>query len=415
MKVKKFLIVFNLFLIFTGIFIEPSMSILQNYKSLIMGSDALISDYFIKGSIGSAFLNAGLVGMISIVLMVVSSHKFNVMSLSSVMLMSGFAFFGKNIVNIWPIIFGVYLYTLYQKKDFGENIPIALFATSFSPIVSEFLFVYSGNLIFRIALALALGISIGFVIVFFSNHIYKIHKGYNLYNVGFAIGLLSTLYVSLMKSYGYVFESELLWDYHFNLWMYGYFSIIFLMMVIIGLKEGSFKSYKELLKSSGYRADYLSDYGFSTVILNMGVNGLFTLAFLYMIKVPLNGPVIGGLLTILGFSGNGKHIRNMLPIFVGVYLGSVTKVWSIQDPSIVLSALFGTGLAPLAGSFGFLAGAVASYLNSSVVLNTGFLHGGLNLYNTGFAIGIVCALIVPLYEAISRRKKALIMNDGKKI
>ena len=104
----------------------------------------------------------------------------------------------------------------------------------------------------------------------------------------------------------------------------------------------------------------------------------------------------------------------MLPIFVGVYLGSVTKVWSIQDPSIVLSALFGTGLAPLAGSFGFLAGAVASYLNSSVVLNTGFLHGGLNLYNTGFAIGIVCALIVPLYEAISRKKKALIMNDGKK-
>ena len=60
-----------------------------------MGSDALISDYFIKGSIGSSFLNAGLVGMISIVLMVVSSHKFNVMSLSSVMLMSGFAFLEK--------------------------------------------------------------------------------------------------------------------------------------------------------------------------------------------------------------------------------------------------------------------------------------------------------------------------------
>lgn len=413
MKIKRFLIVFNLFLIFTGVVIEPSLSIFHNYKSLIMGSDALISDYFIKGSIGSAFLNAGLVGILSLVLMILASHKFNVMSLSSVMLMSGFAFFGKNIVNIWPIILGVYLYTLYQKKDFGENIPIALFATSFSPIVSEFLFVYSGNLIFRIALAWGLGISIGFVIVFFSNHIYRIHKGYNLYNVGFAIGLLSTLYVSLMKSYGYVIQSELLWDYEFNLWLYGYFAIIFCMMVIVGLKEGSFTNYISLVKSSGYRSDYLSDYGFATVMLNMGVNGLFTLAFLYIIKVPLNGPVIGGLLTILGFSGNGKHVRNMFPIFVGVYLGSVTKVWSIQDPSIVLSALFGTGLAPLAGSFGFFAGVIASYLNSSVVLNTGFLHGGLNLYNTGFAIGIVCALIVPLYEAISRRKNAIIMSRSE--
>src|SRR5690625_1979058 len=131
MKIKRFLIVFNLFLIFTGVVIEPSLSIFHNYKSLIMLSDAFVSDYVINGSIGSGFINAGLFGILVVVLMRLASHKFNVMSLSSVMLMSGFAFFGKNIVNIWPIILGVYLYTLYQKKDFGENIPIALFATSF--------------------------------------------------------------------------------------------------------------------------------------------------------------------------------------------------------------------------------------------------------------------------------------------
>ena len=42
---------------------------------------------------------------------------------------------------------------------------------------------------------------------------------------------------------------------------------------------------------------------------------------------------------------------------------------------------FATGLAPIAGQFGWKWGIAAGVIHASVVLNTGFLHGGLNLYN----------------------------------
>lgn len=110
------------------------------------------------------------------------------------------------------------------------------------------------------------------------------------------------------------------------------------------------------------------------------------------------------MLTVFGFGASGKHVRNILPIFVGVYLGSLLKTWSVDAPSIVFAALFGTALAPVAGEYGFLWGVVASFINSSVVLNTGFLHGGLNLYNTGFSIGIVTAVLVPVLESFVKKK-----------
>jgi hypothetical protein len=54
-----------------------------------------------------------------------------------------------------------------------------------------------------------------------------------------------------------------------------------------------------------------------------------------------------GILTVMCFGAYGKHIKNILPIFLGVFLGSITKVWNIDDPHILLAALFGTGLAPI--------------------------------------------------------------------
>jgi hypothetical protein len=38
---------------------------------------------------------------------------------------------------------------------------------------------------------------------------------------------------------------------------------------------------------------------------------------------------------------------------LGVYLGSWAKPWGADDPSILLAALFGTTLAPIAGRFGW--------------------------------------------------------------
>ena len=48
-------------------------------------------------------------------------------------------------------------------------------------------------------------------------------------------------------------------------------------------------------------------------------------------------------------------------------------------------------------------GVLAGFINSSVVLNSGILHGGMNLYNTGFSAGIVAAVLVPLLNAFKKK------------
>jgi len=125
-----------------------------------------------------------------------------------------------------------------------------------------------------------------------------------------------------------------------------------------------------------------------------------------MIGGDLNGPVIGAILTIVGFSAYGKHPRNIVPIMLGVFIASLAKPWSAADPSILLAALFGTTLAPIAGRFGWHWGIVAGIVHSSAATSVGALHAGLNLYNNGFAAGIVAAVLVPVIIAIRGDREA---------
>ena len=43
---------------------------------------------------------------------------------------------------------------------------------------------------------------------------------------------------------------------------------------------------------------------------------------------------------------------------------------------------------------------VAGFLHSSATLAVGFNHAGLNLYNNGFAAGLVAAVVVPVAVAL---------------
>jgi hypothetical protein len=85
---------------------------------------------------------------------------------------------------------------------------------------------------------------------------------------------------------------------------------------------------------------------------------------------------------------------------IGVFIGSLAKPWDAGDPSAVLAALFGTTLAPIAGRFGWHWGVVAGFIHVSVAQTVGQLHGGLVLYNNGFAAGLVAAILVPVIFAL---------------
>ena len=253
-----------------------------------------------------------------------------------------------------------------------------------------------------------MGLAIGFVLPPLCTHVHYAHQGYSLYNVGFGAGIIATVVVSLAKSFGIKVESRLIWSVGNNT----LFAV--LLMSLFGCMIASavavrgktiLESYRRILKTSGIGGtDYLKDEGGATTVFNMGVNGLFATLFVLAVKGDLNGPTICGIFTIVGFSSTGKHLRNIAPIMFGVYLASFTKTWAINQPSPILALLFSTTLAPVAGRFGPVAGIIAGYLHSSVALNVGIVYGGMNLYNNGFAGGIVAIFLVPVVQSISDRR-----------
>lgn len=404
--IKFFIItLYILSLVLFGFLMGNPKEILTGLHDILIQPDTLITDYIGIGGIGAAFVNSGTLTLIFIYIIYKLKLHFNGLTIASLFLIAGFALFGKNLFNIWFVVFGVYLYSLYQKESFSKYIYVALFGTSMSPMVTEIMFTSSLQSNIRVPLGILVGIGIGFILPTLSTYLLKVHNGFNLYNVGFVAGIIGTILVSLLKSYGFSPNPRLIWTSGNNTILSIYLYIMFFSMILIGflLNNKSFNGVKNITKYSGRLiTDFTLLEGFNPTLINMGINGILSTTYILIVNGDLNGPTIAGILTIVGFSALGKHPKNILPIFLGVFLGSLTKTWNLNDPSILLAALFGTALAPIAGEFGWKYGVLAGFIHSSVVLNVGVLHGGLNLYNNGFSAGIVAAILVPLIEAFKK-------------
>ena len=59
-------------------------------------------------------------------------------------------------------------------------------------------------------------------------------------------------------------------------------------------------------------------------------------------------------------------------------------------------------LAPIAGQYGILAGILAGILHYSIVSFTSSWQGALNLYNNGFASGIVAGFLVNIFDVLKK-------------
>ena len=179
------------------------------------------------------------------------------------------------------------------------------------------------------------------------------------------------------------------------------------------IAESVWKRYMEIWKTYGLSGtDYVKSEGFAPTLFNMGVNGIASTLIVLLVGGDLNGPTIGGIFTIVGFSATGKHLRNILPVMAGVILGSFVKTWNISDPSAMLALLLSTTLAPIAGEFGVVAGVLAGFLHASVALNVGIVYGGMNLYNNGFAGGIIAMFLVPVIQSVRDRRARARTHDS---
>jgi hypothetical protein len=379
--------------------------ILNGLIEIITTRDALITDYIGVGGIGAAFVNAGLLTCLACALYRITQASISGASIASLFLLLGFGLFGKNLLNVWPIIAGVWLYAKFRNESFAAHINIAFFGCALAPIFSEILYSTAISRSVSIPLALFTALLLGFILSPVATQLFKAHAGFNLYNIGFTAGIIGTLVVALYKSYGFVPEPVMIWTSENQGILTGFLAVFFLSMLVVGisLDRRWLRQLSTLVKLSGQApTDFVAIVGLGATMVNMGLCGLLGLTYLLAIGADLNGPTIGGILTIVGFAAFGKHPLNIVPIMAGVFLGSLAKPWNINDPAIVLATLFGTTLAPIAGQFGWLWGIVAGFLHSSAALTVGFNHAGLNLYNNGFAAGIVAAVMVPVIIAIKR-------------
>lgn len=396
------------YFILAGLLLQPPGEILSGIAEIFRQPDFLITDYLVVGGIGAAFINAGFLTLMSIAIIYLLGMDMDGHTITSSFLMLGFSLFGKNLINIWAILGGIFLYARYHKTSVRRYIYIGLYGTSLSPIITQVMQLPGMPLVIRFPLTILVGIIIGFVLPPLATHVHYAHKGYSLYNVGFASGIIATVIVSLFRSFGIETASRQIWYTGGNRLFGGLLFLLFGIMIFFGLLKGPrqvLSHYRSILKSSGISGtDYLKEHGHSPVMLNMGINGIFATCFVLAVGGELNGPTIGGIFTIVGFSATGKHLRNIAPIMLGVFIGSLTKEWSLTDPSPMLALLFSTTLAPVAGEFGILPGLLAGYLHSSVALNVGIVYGGMNLYNNGFAGGIVAIFLVPVVQSIQDRR-----------
>ncbi len=379
---------------------------------IILSPSGLLHDYFAVGGAGATLVNAGLCGMICCFLLKIFKINITGPFIAAVYTVIGFAFFGKNIINIWPILFGVGIYTKVQGVPYKNFALVALFGTTLAPLFSTIAFASFLNGWWAIAFGCIVGLGAGIVLPPLASHMLRFHDGYNIYNIGFTGGMIGSFSTALLRSFGFTIEPTSLLTDEYDFLMKFFFITFFSMMIAGGLvlahrsDANLGDSIRKIFASSGRLVSDFTRIGdYPSTIINMGVMGLVSTLFVFLLGGAFNGPVIGGILTVVGFAAFGKHPKNCIPILLGVYIASLLKVWETGSTGVIIAGLFGTTLAPIAGQYGLFSGVLAGALHLSIVMNVGVLHGGINLYNNGFAGGFVAATLVPVIDAFVGEKK----------
>ena len=400
---------FGAALVLFGVLLSTPAEILRGLYVILTTEDVLITDYIAIAGMGAAFVNAGLVTLISVILLKAVNDPVNGATLVTIGLMAGFSLFGKNIVNIWPILTGTALYALFRRETFAHHVNVALRATALSPIVSFISVKYSPWL------GVLMGLVIGFLISPVAEHAHQVQNGMNLYSLGFSCGLLAMMLVPAFKAFGLNPASAHHWSMGNNTLLGTALAALCLFFIAVGAShkpKRTLKKYWALLRTSGrVPSDYIRTFGRSTVLINMGVNGLIATGYIVFTGGDLNGATIGAIFTIIGFSAYGKHAFNIVPVMAGVLLGSLTNHVDPNSSSLQLAGLFGTTLAPLAGVFGWPFGVLAGLIHSSVVLQAGLPLEGMNLYNNGFSGGLVAIVLYPILETVVKNRRPVLVEE----
>ena len=381
---------------------QTPLQLAEGMYTILTSSGILVTDYMEITSISTAFFNGGLLTFLSVLMIRSQKVEFTGPILATVFTIFGFSLFGKNLFNTVPITLGVYLYSKLEKTPFSKYLLVSLFGTALGPVVSTLAFGMGFPLLKGVLIGYGVGLLIGLILPPLSTHYKSYHQGFNLYNVGFTTGIVGMIIMAVISMFGGSVQTVSLISTGNNLLLGSIvFAFCFILFAIGFYYNGmTVQGYRDIFKHSGQTGtDFLQIDGFGKTLINMALQGFIATLYVLFVGGQLNGPVIGGIFTIIGFSAFGKHPHNCLPIFIGVFIASRITAHDTSSTGVLLAALFGTTLAPISKHYGSVYGIIAGFLHLSLVSNVNFLHGGLNLYNNGFSGGFIAAILIPIYDA----------------
>ena len=126
---------------------------------IVRTRDALITDYIAVAGAGACFMNAALVSTIGLAVTLATKIPFTGPSIAALFINIGYAFWGKNVVNILPVLFGTFLYAKSHHLHFGRYIYTALFGTCLAPFVTEVVYLLPFGVPVNIVFAVLAGIA----------------------------------------------------------------------------------------------------------------------------------------------------------------------------------------------------------------------------------------------------------------
>ncbi len=395
-----------------GYVMNPYEQVFKGYFEIMRSPSILVTDYVYIAGLGATFFNVATILIINLLMIKIMKIKMNGPIFAGIIMIAGFSFFGKNIFNTIPIYLGIYLFSLYKRIPYKTFIITILFSTGISPLVSYAIFGFGLAYYISIPLGIVCGLIVGFILPAFASHTIIFHEGYNLYNTGFALGILSVFFNGIFRLCQLKVETVQLYDYSSSdefYYLLGSFSLLAVGIALIK-NHRCMLNYWNLLKSSGRLiTDYATDYDNETVLYNFGILGLVLFFICVIFRVPMNGVVFGSILSILGFAGYGLHLRNVLPIWIGaglmIYIGMLVSGNYELSISAIMMFVFASGLAPIAGRYGIIYGLFAGALHVIVTPLMLSFQGGFDLYNNGFSAGFVAALVTVLADKILKGRK----------
>ena len=412
-------------------FIMPDRgSMLSGLWKILSGTCKVSTNYFAEGGYAATFLNMGLVGLMCTALCFLPGAKPNNVTTLGVILTIGFGSWGINPLNSLPTILGVALFCLVKKEKLGAQANAMMYSTGIAPLISDLLFRYPGaeyvgfNWL-GLALAMFIGLVIGFFLPAGLGFAPNVHKGFNHYSAAVPVGMTAFfLRAALYKVMGVDLPAAPAYDapvqsfMNTNIFCFVVFGLCIVAALLMGCKP---KDYWNLMKDTGKGVSFTTKYGNAPFLMNVGVYGLMIVGYFNLAgaldgKAVWTGMTFGIVFCMLCTCNSGSHPRNVFPIMVGYIVASYLFGWisgmlggnfalTIGNQAILIGLCYANGLSPISGTYGFGYGLLAAMLHYLLVTAVPDMHGGFCLYNGGFTAALICLLFVPQLEKFCKTKE----------